>query len=72
MVRATLEESQNPVMEFKRWGSVLVETQRLHLSWLIVTKDRLKTGAEDVGEAEQAEAKAEAAKNGAPAGTTEA
>jgi hypothetical protein len=63
MVRATLEESQNPVMEFKKWGSVLEETRRLHLSWLNVTKDRLKTGAEDVGEAEEAETKAEAAKH---------
>lgn len=52
MIRATLEDSQNPVMEFKRWNTVLEETQRLHLSWLNVTKERLKTGAQDVDEAQ--------------------
>jgi hypothetical protein len=68
MVRASLEEIQNPVMEFKKWSSVLEETQRMHLSWLNVTKDRLRTGAKDVDEAaaaeEKAEAKAAAAGNG--------
>ena len=52
MIRSTLEASQNPIMEFKRWGSVLEETQRLHISWLNVTKDRLKTGAKDVDDAQ--------------------
>jgi hypothetical protein len=53
MIRATLEKSQDPVMEFKMWGSVLEETRRLHLSWLDVTKDRLKFGAKQVGEASE-------------------
>lgn len=44
MVRATLEKSQDPVMEFKMWSTVLEETRRLHLSWLDVTKDRLRDG----------------------------
>lgn len=44
MVRASLEEIQNPSMEFKMWESVLEETRRLHLSWLNVTKDRLQVG----------------------------
>lgn len=56
MIRATLEESQDPMMEFKRWRSVLEETQRLHLSWLNVTKDRLKAGVQDVDDAQAAEA----------------
>jgi Histidine kinase-, DNA gyrase B-, and HSP90-like ATPase len=55
MIRATLEDSQDPVMEFKRWGTVLEETQRLHLSWLNVTKERLKTGVQDVDDAQAAE-----------------
>jgi hypothetical protein len=56
MIRATLEKSQDPLMEFKMWGSVLEETRRLHLSWLDVTKDRLKTGTKDVDEAQEADA----------------
>lgn len=60
IIRATLEDTSNPVMEFKKWSSVLEETQRLHLSWLNVTKDRLRTGTKDVDEAAAAEAKADA------------
>ncbi len=46
MIRKNLEALQSPVMEFKTWDRVLEESERLHLSWLEVTKDRLRsTGA---------------------------
>jgi len=71
MVRASLEEIQNPVMEFKMWGSVLEETRRLHLSWLDVTKDRLRTGTQDINDAQKAEAEAEATSDADGAATSD-
>ncbi len=56
LVRGTYEKSQDPIMEFKMWGSVLEETKRLHLSWLNVTKDRLRTGTKQVDDAAAADA----------------
>jgi len=48
MIRPTLEASQSPVMEFKTWGRVVEESKRLHISWLAVTKDRLRSAHETV------------------------
>ena len=53
MVRASLEEIQNPIMEFRMWDSVLEETRRLHLSWLNVTKDRLRVDHDLIAAAEE-------------------
>lgn len=53
MVRASLEEIQNPIMEFRMWDSVLEETRRLHLSWLNVTKDRLRIDHDLIAAAEE-------------------
>lgn len=74
LIRPTLENSQDPIMEFKKWDSLLEETKRLHLSWLNVTKDRLRTGTKRVDEAAEAEEAADAAAAGdsAPAGDTAA
>jgi len=68
MIRATLEKSQDPVMEFKAWGSVLEETRQLHLSWLEVTRDRLKARTKDIAEAQQAEAPKDDDRAAAPRG----
>jgi hypothetical protein len=49
-IRRPLETSPSPPMEFKTWDRVLEESERLHLSWLDVTKDRVKAGEDSLEE----------------------
>ena len=46
-VRKNLEKISDPRLEFKTWGRVIDETERLHTGWLAVSKERAEANEQD-------------------------
>lgn len=58
-VRKSLEQIQSPRLEFRTWDRVLQETERLHIGWLAVSRERVASGEEADASPPEDEASAE-------------